>query len=361
LKGTRRGTIHRVERRFFRDAATGAEITQLTSFPCINIKLYFHVNAFTADSQTLVFQAFTNPTRDSGVDIYKVNIDGTGLTQLTDAPEAGSPVVSPDGKWLYYVCHGELRRVSMTDYHEESIGYIEGIQPSTGLTANTAGSTINASMSPDGKVFITDATLKNGSRAILRYTTDGKEADILYTSDDITHTQCEPSEAKVIAFQHRPDDQNRNIWLINSDGTNVRPLDLPYGNGHWMWLGNTQRILTNLNKESQGIAVRGEADKETELIVNGEHFWHAASSRDGEWIVSDTNWPDHGLQLIHVGTKKYATLCLPQSSSSHPQWSHPHPSFSPDGNYVVYNSDISGTAQMYVVKVPEQLKQSLRD
>lgn len=350
-----------MERRFFKDAATGAEITQLTSFPCINIKLYFHVNAFTADSGTLVFQAFSRPGRDSGVDIYKVNVDGTDLTQLTDAPEAGSPVVSPDGKWLYYVCHGELRRVSMADCREEPIGYIEGIRPSTGLTANTAGTTINASMSPDGRVYYTDATLKNGMRAILRYTTDGKEADIIYTSDDITHTQCEPSEAKVIAFQHRPDGKHRNIWLIDSDGTNPRPLDLPYGNGHWMWLGNTKRILTNLEKERHGIAVRGEADRDTEIVASGEHFWHAASSRDGEWIVSDTSWPDHGLQLIHVKSGRYATLCLPQSSCSHPQWSHPHPSFSPDGRYVVYNSDVSGTAQMYLVQVPEQLKQSLQE
>jgi len=349
-----------MERRFLIDSQSGAEITQLTSFPCINIKLYFHVNAFTSDSQTLVFQVFSNPTRDSGVDLYKVNIDGTGLTQLTDAPEAGSPVVSPDGKWLYYLCHGQLRRVSIATFEEETIGFIDGILPSTGLSANTAGTTTNASMSPDGKVYFTDATLRNGLRAILRYTTDGKEADIIYTSDDITHTQCEPSEAKVVAFQHRPDERHRNIWLMDSDGSNVRPLELAHGNGHWMWLGGTKRILSNLTASRQGIAIRGEADRETELLVEGEHFWHAASSRDGEWIVSDTSWPDHGIQLINVKTRKYSTLCLPQSSSSHPQWSHPHPSFSPDGRYVVYNSDITGTAQMYLAKIPDALKQSLQ-
>ncbi|WP_240417875.1 oligogalacturonate lyase family protein [Paenibacillus periandrae] len=355
-----RGRVYSSERRFFKDAVTGTEIVQLTSFPCINIKLYFHVNAFTPDSQTLVFQVFSEATRDSKVDIFKVNIDGKGLTQLTDAAEAGSPVVSPDGHWLYYMCHGELRRVSMTDYREERIGYIDGIQPSTGLSSNTAGSTINASMSSDGRVYFTDATLTNGRRAILRYTTDGKEAAIIYESDSITHTQCEPSEAKVVAFQHGPDARHRNIWLINEDGTNVRPLDLPYGNGHWMWLGSSQKILTNLEKQFNGIAVMGEHDDKPEIIVTGEHFWHAASSRDGKWMVSDTSWPDNGIQLIHVDNKKYATLCYSQSSSSHTQWSHPHPSFSPDGNYVVYNSDITGTAQMYLVKIPEHLRAELQ-
>jgi oligogalacturonide lyase len=34
-----------------------------------------------------------------------------------------------------------------------------------------------------------------------------------------------------------------------------------------------------------------------------------------------------------------------------PQWTHPHPSFSPDGKYVVYTSDVSGHSQVYVVAV----------
>ncbi|MEG1687958.1 MAG: hypothetical protein RR276_08765, partial [Angelakisella sp.] len=82
--------------------------------------------------------------------------------------------------------------VSIADGTEDSIGHIGGIQPSDALSANTAGSTINASMSPDGKVFITDCTLKTGKRAILRYTTDGKDADVIFQSDSITHTQLEP-------------------------------------------------------------------------------------------------------------------------------------------------------------------------
>ncbi|TBL72416.1 PD40 domain-containing protein [Paenibacillus thalictri] len=356
-----RGTAYAPERRFFRDTRTGVEGVQLTSIPGIHIKLYFHVNAFTPDSRTLVFQSFSAMGRDAKVDLFKVNVDGLGLTQLTDAAEAGSPVVSPDGQWLYYMCQGELRRVSMTTYEEHSIGYIEGVRPSTGLSANTAGSTINASMSADGAVYFTDATLKSGRRAILRYTTDGKMASVIYESDDITHTQCEPSEAKVIAFQHRPDEKHRNIWLINEDGSNLRPLDLPYGNGHWMWLGQTKRIISNLEKRCNGISVMGERDEKPELLATGEHFWHAASSRDGEWIVSDTSWPDNGIQLIHTGTRKYKPLCYPESSNSHPQWSHPHPSFSPDASYVVYNSDRTGMAQMYIVRVPEELKEELRN
>jgi oligogalacturonide lyase len=34
-----------------------------------------------------------------------------------------------------------------------------------------------------------------------------------------------------------------------------------------------------------------------------------------------------------------------------PQHTHPHPSFSPDGQHVVYTSDRSGFAQVYEVTI----------
>ncbi len=349
------------ERKFFKDPATGVDIVKLTAFPTINIKLYFHVNAFTPDSQTLVFQSYHENKRTSGIDLYKVNIDGMELTQLTEAPEAGSPVVSPDGKWLYYICHGELRRVDLQDGVEETISHIDGVLPSDALSANTAGSTINASMSPDGKVFITDCTLKTGERAILRYTTDGKDADIIFRSNSITHTQLEPGEGQTIAFQHGPDEKHRNIWLMSQYGENVRPLELPYGNGHWMWLGKTKRIITNMESECKGITAMGENEERPEWIVKDQLYWHAASSPDGEWIISDTNWPDNGLFLINVKTKKAKKLCEPHSSCCHPQWTHPHPNFSPDGKMIVYNSDAEGIAHMYLAKIPEAFFEELKN
>lgn len=350
------------ERQFLTDPVTGVKIIKLTSFPTINIKLYLHVNAFTADSKTLVFQSYHAQKRTSGIDLYKVNTDGTELVQLTQDREAASPVVSPDGKWVYYLCHGCLKRVSVKDGLEEEISCLDGIRPSDALSANTAGTTVNGSMSPDGSLYIADCTLDDGKRAILRFSTDGKDAGIVLKNSEITHTQIDPINGDTIAFQYGPDEKNRNIWLVRTDGTELRPLELPYGNGHWMWQGRTGRIITNMEKHCQGIcsASAFENDGTVKVVAEGEHFWHAASDPTGEWIVSDTNWPDHGIFLIHAPTGNYRKLCEPRSSCGHPQWSHPHPSFSPDGKWVVYNSDVSGTAQMYLAEVPDRLKEELR-
>lgn len=35
-----------------------------------------------------------------------------------------------------------------------------------------------------------------------------------------------------------------------------------------------------------------------------------------------------------------------------PQWTHPHPGFSPDERMIIYGSDASGFTQVYVAEIP---------
>ena len=50
----------------------------------------------------------------------------------------------------------------------------------------------------------------------------------------------------------------------------------------------------------------------------------------------------------------WATMVEEESTETAygPQWSHPHPSFSPDGRRVAFTSDMTGRPQVYVVDVP---------
>jgi Tol biopolymer transport system component len=53
----------------------------------------------TPDGNFIVFQS----ERDGLFHIWKMGVDGGGLTPLTSAPfEQVRPIVSPDGKWVYY-------------------------------------------------------------------------------------------------------------------------------------------------------------------------------------------------------------------------------------------------------------------
>ena len=96
-------------------------------------------------------------------------------------------------------------------------------------------------------------------------------------------------------------------------------------------------------------------------LVEGPYFWHAGASFDGEWIIADTNWPDRGLQLVHVPTGRYAPLCHPNSSNGYPQWTHPHPQLSPDGKYALYGSDRTGCPQVYLAEITDEFRAHVAD
>lgn len=121
--------------------------------------------------------------------------------------------------------------------------------------------------------------------------------------------------------------------------------------------------------------------------------WHIAPDRAGRRILCDTAHPDTGLQIVDVATGARQRVCASGASNGGsqwrtsryalaedfaaaarqgagdrgaalswmemkvdtvygPQWTHPHPSWSPDERHVVFTSDRSGTAQVYIAEVP---------
>jgi oligogalacturonide lyase len=104
--------------------------------------------------------------------------------------------------------------------------------------------------------------------------------------------------------------------------------------------------------------------------------WHGAVNRQGNLIVTDTTFSDTGLHVmdLHKADSPGFPLCRSDSSNigSHwstdrcpyddgpihvhaPQHTHPHPGFSPDGRRVVFTSDRTGFAQVYVAELPARI------
>ena len=102
--------------------------------------------------------------------------------------------------------------------------------------------------------------------------------------------------------------------------------------------------------------------------------WHAMVNRTGDLMVSDTTYPDTGIQIFDpsdgVGNPRLLCLSLSSNVGAHwdkehcpyddgvlkpytPQHTHPHPSFSSDGTKVVFTSDRTGFSQIYVADVPD--------
>jgi oligogalacturonide lyase len=98
--------------------------------------------------------------------------------------------------------------------------------------------------------------------------------------------------------------------------------------------------------------------------------WHPMVDPAGGRMITDTKHPDIGLQLFDIGEQPTTPRLLCQSNASNagdhwntdhcpyddgpvdvyaPQHTHPHPSFSPCGTFILFTSDSNGTAQLYEV------------
>ena len=336
----------------YQDPVSGARVAQITAWPCVNGSFYFHDQYWTPDSKTFLLHSTPGP-RGSRPDLYRVNVDGHGLIRLTDGQPWTCLAMHPQGKGYYYLAEGAVWLGDLETGEPQQVARLpQGVSEAGG----------GGSITWDGRVFVAQVRTAQGESGIYRLYPDTGQGEVVEVQDrPISHTQIEPSRGELIAYQlSRPGLRISYWWIPVDGGAQAQPFQLEQGTGHWMWVGDSGRLLSTFVHPRGAIATIGPQDREPTVVVEAPvYFWHAASSLDGVWAVSDTNWPDVGIQLVHLPSGRHDTLCL--SGSNNGAWNgvHPHPSFSPDGSLVVFESDRTGVPQVYLVQVPPALKQRL--
>ena len=93
-----------------------------------------------------------------------------------------------------------------------------------------------------------------------------------------------------------------------------------------------------------------------EIRVDGYYLSHALTSPDEKYIVSDTYRPDeNGIQWILLydkGSKRISRL-TPGYAGKHP--GHSHPSWSPSGNRIMFNTRYNGNIAIGEVSLSDNL------
>ena len=370
-----KGSIHPSELREYRDEKTGARIYQLTNDETINHNLYFLTPSFTPDQNYLIFTSY----RSGKANFFKLDFPNGDILQLTDGDEVHgySGVISKDGSKLFYTEGDSIKEVHFDTFAERILADFPD------------GSLGECSVSADEQYIVT-AMKSDGKSHITVTATDGSGGEIIYTSPDqtIIHPQFHPKDADLIAYSGDPAPR---MWTIKRDGTENRKL-YEHDNSeflvHETFLGSQDDlIVTHWPYALRRISL----DTLEMQTISDFNAWHIASNQEGTKVLCDTVHPDIGLRLVDVETGEHEPICYPQSSSSGsqwkkdryavaedwaaaqqagdrekalswmemkvdtvygPQWTHPHPSFSPDENLVVYTSDVSGHSQVYVAEIP---------
>lgn len=368
-----KGTLSPSEMSASRDRATAATVYRLTNHPSINHATYFLQSSFTPDNRTLLFVSY----RSGAAQLYGIHPFPDGpIRQLTDgaAIHPFSPAIHPDGESIFFVRKGaiwNLRRDSLAETLVADFGDAQLGECSLGA----------------GGEWITAAAKRGGESGIVAGRADGAEWKFIPFPRTVIHPQFHPLEPEWIEFAGDPAPR---MHRVRRDGSGLECLYVHTNDEfvvHETFLGRTGDIVYTVWPHGLW---RFDWKTRERTRIAAFNAWHITPNRAGTQVLCDTNHPDLGLFLIDAATGERRPVCLSEASNQGsqwktsryalaedfaaarsaaksgalswmevatdtvygPQWTHPHPSFSPNEKMVVFASDKSGHPQVYVAELP---------
>ena len=371
---TCKGSLSPSEHSEFADAATGARIHKLTSQPCINHATYFLQSSFSPDGETLLFISY----RGGSAQLYSITpFPGGPIRQLTAGVgiHPFSPAFSHDGSEVFFVRSGGVWAIELEGLSERKIVSFEDSQLG------------ECSLSPGGHWLV--AAIKRGARSGLAVgRSNGTDWRVIPFPRTVIHPQFHPIEDDWIAFSGDPAPR---MHRVRRDGSAMECL-YEHGNDefvvHETFLGGTGDLVYTVWPRELRRMNWTTRERSTIAQFNA---WHITPNRSGSKVLCDTNHPDQGIFIVDAASGARTHVCLSLSSNAGsqwrksryalaadfeaarsaaktegtlswmevandtvygPQWTHPHPSFSPDERKVVFASDRDGHPQVYVAEAP---------
>lgn len=364
----RKGAVFPPELSTSRDPRTGARLRQITGHACVNHPTYFLHSSFSPDQKAILFTSY----RSGQAQLFEAALPDGQIRQLTDGPPIHpfSPVFSPHGASVFFVRGGSVWEMDRATLGERLVVEFPGAQLG------------ECSLGGDGEWLA--AACKQGSQAgVAVGRASGASWRVIEFPRTVIHPQFSPVEPEWLEFAGDPAPRMHRVRLDGSGLECLYQHDNDEFVVHETFLGSTgdlaftvwPRALKRLDWRTRHITTIAEFNA-----------WHITPNRAGAAILCDTNHPDIGLQLVDVATGRRRTLCYPESSNQGtqwfksryalaqdwaaafadqprtlswmempadsvygPQWTHPHPSFSPDETMAAFASDRTGHTQVYVV------------
>ena len=229
--------------------ADGSGVTNLTNNSDHDV-----APAWSPDGKRIAFRS----DRDGNWEIYVMNADGSGVTRLTnDSARDSSPAWSPDGRriafrsdrdgnWEIYVMNADGSGV-------------------TNLTNDSASDDFPG-WSPDGKRIAFDSD-RDGNREIYVMNADGSGVTRLTNDSASDNSPAWSPEGRRIAFESYRDG-NWEVYVMNTDGSGVTNLTNAHGIG------------PNWSPEGRRITFRSDRDGNFEIYV---------MNADGSGVANLTN------------------------------------------------------------------------
>jgi oligogalacturonide lyase len=355
-----------LEKRAYADPRTGRQVIQLTQGDAQNWGAYASLTPFSADERFLVFDS----NRTGRWEIFRVEIESGEITQLSNR-------------------EGVQRETLNVPSPGREVGYIAGPRIwAVDLATGEERCAVDASAVTEGALHSYLTFSPDGSKTLLLYKPRGREGSALAVAatdgsfiepvfcfeGGISHPRWVPGDARTASYAPHPDRQDdpketyerraRACQLDLETGKSFPLLVMPPGwrCTHEHWAPDGSRIYVHRKHVPNWVptSIVSVPKGGGEIITHYTHetlrLGHSGISADGRYMAIDVQEPNHNpLLLLDLATGDAELLCWPDAgiSREHSRFAaHPHPSFSPSGQWIAYTSDCAGTPNVYLVRNP---------
>jgi len=370
------------------DPDTGHRVVRLSRRDGSNRTFCFHQNPFTADGDKMVFTGST----DKGRGAFSVDLESLEVRGVVTDRSVGFEVVAPKRRELFYISGDTIYSTHLDTLATRAVCQLpEHYRYGRGLSVN-ADETLLLGCYAKGEQEYYKKPRKEWVIGIF----EAKLPNVLYTIDVETgavdefhrenewigHAQFSPTDPTLIEFCHEgPERRLHRMWCVHADGTGLRSLHKhttrqefvthefwdPDGARLWFDLQIRRPLLRNRLMDGVSYVVGARmylacvdvATNETTRYRLRRPYssWHYNVSPDGALLCGDGEgryWElgrsSKWINLYRIDGKKLGTdrLC---SMKDHSYTTAPNAHFTPDGRWVVFTSDMHGSAQVYAVSV----------
>jgi len=359
------GKIRPSENKSWIDEETGYKITQWTSNGK-NWHLYFNIESFIDENNVIIYS-----DRTGIVNLFKLNVNDGTLTQLTDSPKNVNGLVwhYPKFKKIWYAVNNSIRVLNYETL-EDNLVFEDSTRGLKSFTITCDGRFLVYSINKNPKFNTNHST---GPFAIMRM--DLLTREIKQISPDygfsINHLQASPTDSSIIIYswQHQYREGGSGIvgnipiriWWLKIDGSiggPIIPQEFGIHRTHEFWFYNGSRIGytaryifgPNLGKQFLGSCLPDGSDNfMIELPVGAAHSQVYKDNK--HWVADKNNGMILTMWTFDRNKILKEEILFRHNSSWGEQSTHPHPHFSPDGKYILFSTDKTGTPQVYTVEI----------
>jgi len=331
----RRGALARV-------SASGGEVMPVTALNSSRNETAHHWPFFLPDGRHFLYLAEPPTT------IFVGSLDSKETKQLLTADSMA--MYAPPG-YLLFVRQGTLMGQSFDAARLQLRGEPFRVAENVRFIGNAAGAGNAAFSVSNNGVLVYRAGANAAAMKTAWFDESGKELSPINQTGDSRNPRLSPDDSR-IAVQRVDAGGHSDIWVIDvARGTNTRLTFNPTDETYPMWTPDGTRIVYASNQNGRLDLYQkaaGGAGNEDLLLKSDQDKLPVDWSPDGKFLLYRTTDPKTSSDL----------WILPMSGDKKPfpfvqtPFNDAWGSFSPDGKWIAYSSDESGTLQVYVQPFP---------